>query len=55
MRMQQFDKDVQHWIDYDFVVINEDLNECYKEIIGYLENTADYDKTRIKKHIKKLI
>ena len=55
MRMQQFDKDVQHWIDYDFVVVNEDLNECYKEIIGYLENTTNYDQTKIEKHIKKLI
>ena len=25
MRMQQFEKDVLHWIDYDFVVVNEDL------------------------------
>ena len=55
MRMEQFDKDVQHWIDYDFVVINEDLNECYEEIIGYLENTVDYDQIKIEKHIKKLI
>ena len=55
MRMEQFDKDVQHWIDYDFVVVNEDLNECYKEIIGYLENTTNYDQTKIEKHIKKLI
>ena len=55
MRMQQFDKDVQHWTDYEFVVVNEDLNECYKEIIGYLDNTANYDKTKIEKHIKKLI
>ena len=55
MRMQQFDKDVQHWIDYDFVVVNEDLNECYKEIIGYLKNTVHYDKTKIENHIKKLI
>ena len=55
MRMQQFDKDVQHWVDYDFVVVNEDLNECYKEIIGYLENTINYNKATIEKHIKKLI
>ena len=37
MRMQQFDKDVLHWVDYDFVVINEDLDLCYNEILGYLE------------------
>ena len=55
MRMKQFDRDVLHWIDYDFVVINEDLDECYKEIIGYLENTIKYDKNVIEKHVKKLI
>ena len=31
-RMKEFYKDVQHWIDYDFVVINDNLNECYDEI-----------------------
>ncbi len=55
MRMQQFDKDVLHWKDYDFVVINEDLDKCYKEIIGYFENTLIYDKSKIENHIKKLI
>ena len=55
MRMQQFDKDVLHWIDYDFVVINEDLNKCYNEIIGYLENSHEYNKSAIEKHITKLI
>ncbi len=55
MRMQQFDKDVLHWIDYDFVVINEDLNECYNKIIGYLENSLEYNKSLIEKHVKKLI
>jgi len=55
MRMQQFDKDVLHWVDYDFVVINEDLEVCYNQIIGYLENTIKYDKKLIEKHISKLI
>ena len=55
MRMQQFDKDILHWVDYDFVVINEDLNLCYKEIIGYLENSKKYNKLKIEDHIKKLI
>ena len=31
-RMKDFYKDVQHWVDYDFVVINDNLNECYDEI-----------------------
>ena len=55
MRMEQFDKDVLHWSDYDFVVINEDLNECSDEIIAYLENTRKYNKSVIEKHLKKLI
>ena len=55
MRMKQFDKDVVHWLDYDFVVINEDLEKCYEEIIGYLENKKKYDKLAIEKHIKKII
>ena len=54
MRMKQFDKDVLHWIDYDFVVVNEDLDKCYNEIIGYLDNTIKYDQTLIKKHLEKL-
>ncbi len=55
MRMQQFDKDVLHWVEYDYVVINEDLENCYNEIIGYLENTLKYDKSKIEKHLKNLI
>ncbi len=55
MRMQQFDKDVLHWKDYDYVVVNEDLNKCYSQIIGYLEKKIQYNKVDIEKHIKKLI
>jgi len=55
MRMQQFDKDVLHWTEYDFVVINEDLNKCYEQIIGYLDGTIEYNKSIIEKHIKKLL
>ncbi len=55
MRMKQFDDDVLHWVDYDFVVVNEDLNKCYNEIIGYIENTLVYDKSLIEKHISNLL
>jgi len=55
LRMDQFDKDVLHWADYDFVVINEDLDECYNQIIGYLERPILYKKELIEKHIKKLV
>tara|TARA_B100000003_G_scaffold183875_1_gene177193 strand:+ start:67 stop:681 length:615 start_codon:yes stop_codon:yes gene_type:complete len=55
MRMDQFDKDVVHWVDYDYVVINENLEKCYNEIIGYLDNKIKYNKSLIEKHIEKLI
>ena len=54
-RMKQFDEDILHWRNYDFVVINEDLNECYREIVGFLEDKTKYDKSKIQNHIKKLI
>ena len=37
-RMTQFNEDVVHWRDYDFVVINDDLGNCYKKIIKFIES-----------------
>ena len=38
-RMTQFNEDVLHWKDYDFVVINDDLENCYKKIIKFIKST----------------
>ena len=60
-RMRQFKKDVMHWKDYDFTVINDKLEKCYKQIIFYIKNKVEkkrsfnYDKKFIKNHINKLI
>jgi len=59
-RMKQFKNDVLHWNDYDFVVINDDLQKCYDQIINFiekskLETNTSYDKNHIKKHIELLI
>ena len=61
-RMKDFYKDVQHWVDYDFVVINDNLNECYDEISQLIDlslksqnKEIHYDKKRISDHIDKLI
>ncbi len=58
-RMKQFNHDIDHWNNYDFVVINDDLNKCYKEIIELIEKkTVNKDftisKEIIKNHLKKL-
>ena len=61
-RMKEFYKDVKHWVDYDFVVINEDLKKCYNEISLLInssinENKKDinYNKKLIQEHVDKLI
>ena len=31
-RFKGFDDDILHWKDYDYVIINENLENCYKQI-----------------------
>ena len=31
-RFKAFDGDIKHWQDYDYVLINENLENCYKQI-----------------------
>ena len=31
-RLKQYESDVQHWFDYDYVVINNDLESCFSQI-----------------------
>ena len=31
-RMQQFERDVLHWINYDYVVVNDDLQKLFLKI-----------------------
>ena len=60
-RMKQFKDDVMHWKDYDFTVINDKIEKCYKQIISYIKKqkktkkTLKFKKGRIKNHINKLI
>ena len=59
-RMKNFERDVLHWNDYDFVVINDELNTCLTSIIKFIENklnnrSYNYDKEKIKIHVKSLI
>ena len=58
-RMKQFNEDINHWKNYDFVVINDNLDKCYKEIVNLInKKTKDseikYDLSKISEHIKKL-
>ena len=58
-RMKEFNKDILHWKNYDYVVINDDLQKCFNEICELIdsfinESKNNYDKKLIEKHISKL-
>ena len=58
-RMNQFGRDVLHWINYDYVVINNDLNKCYSKISNLIDaelnnGSKDYDLEFIRTHVEKL-
>ena len=58
-RMKQFSHDVLHWINYDYVVINDDLDSCYSKIYNLIEaeinnGSKDYDSEYIRAHVEKL-
>ena len=58
-RMKDFSRDVLHWINYDYVIINDNLNECYSKISSLIEaeinnGSKDYDKEYIRKHVDAL-
>ena len=58
-RMKQFDRDVLHWINYDYVVINDNLENCYSKISNLINaeisnGSKDYDLEYIRNHVEKL-
>ena len=58
-RMKQFERDVLHWINYDYVVINDELKKCYSKIKDLINaeisnGSKDYDPNYIRNHIDKL-
>ena len=58
-RMKQFGRDVLHWINYNYVVINDDLENCFSKITNLINaeisnGSKDYDLEYIRNHIEKL-
>ena len=59
-RMKQFNKDILHWSDYNYVVINDNLEKCFIEVNNLIKSEINktsnsYDMTAVKKHIDQLI
>ncbi|WP_440652720.1 guanylate kinase [Candidatus Pelagibacter sp. HIMB1542] len=58
-RMNQFERDVLHWINYDYVVINDDIDTCFNKINNLIDaeinnGSKDYDLNFIRNHVEKL-
>jgi guanylate kinase len=58
-RMTEFVRDVLHWINYDYVVINDDLEKCFNKIKSLVDaeianGSKDYDLEFIRNHVDKL-
>ena len=59
-RMNKFNEEVSHWNEYNYVVINDDLNKCYENILNIITSekkgiVQNQDLNEIKKKIEELI
>ena len=59
-RMSQFKNDVLHWKEYDYVAINNDLEQCYQLIMSIIDCEKKkkkffFDKKKIREKISELI
>ena len=59
-RMKEFDKDILHWKDYDYVVINDKLQDCFEQISSLIDSEINNTKNNynlkfIEDHVNKLL
>ena len=59
-RMQKFNEEVSHWQEYNYIVVNDDLEKCYKKILDIIISEkkgikVEQDLNRVKEIVKELI
>jgi guanylate kinase len=59
-RMNKFNEEVSHWNEYNYVVVNDDLNKCYNTILSIIMSekkglSQEQNFSDIKKKINELI
>jgi len=59
-RMNKFNEEISHWNEYNYVVINDDLNMCYEKIKNIITSEKkgireDQNYKEIKKKVEELI
>ena len=40
-RFEAFDEDIKHWNDYDYILINENLETCFRQIEIIIKNSKN--------------
>ena len=36
--MKKFNDEISHWNEYNYVVVNDDLNKCYNKILEIIDS-----------------
>ena len=59
-RMRKFNEEISHWKEYNYIVINDDLEECYNNILNIINSekkgiNQKQNTDEIKKVVEKLI
>ena len=44
-RFNSFDEDIKHWNDYDYIIINKNLDVCFRQIESIIFNEKNFDFT----------
>ena len=58
-RMEKFNEEISHWNEYNYVVVNDDLNKCYNQILNIIISEKKgkrqkQDISEIKKKVEEL-
>ena len=58
-RMNKFNEEVSHWIEYNYVVINDDLETCYNKILNIIISEKEgisqkINSTEVEKKVEEL-
>ena len=59
-RMKKFNEEISHWKEYDYVVVNDDLELCYNKILDIIKSEKEgisqkQNLDEINKKVKELI
>tara|TARA_B100000029_G_C17418103_1_gene903265 strand:- start:346 stop:978 length:633 start_codon:yes stop_codon:yes gene_type:complete len=59
-RMEKFNEEISHWNEYNYIVVNDDLDECYQKILNIIKaekegSTQKQDLKYIENKIEELI